>query len=256
MKPFVLAISAACLALAVAACGGAKSATPAPSVNVEAAAPSTSSTNTTEEPADYLQNSWDQTVEYFARADAICKAATDQLEAALPELEGMALDDVEFRITRKALAELRALPPPDVSAVNPVALCSHRGGTQQSADPPTRAEYIAQANAICRAAAGRLPFINLTPPEQALEVARIEEEALAELRALPQPEADRALLEEAFYSVVEQEIAVLREYAAASSAGATARALLVGMERVHLTHQRGGFTSGYGLGSCPVDLPA
>jgi hypothetical protein len=205
-------------------------------------------------------NTWAETVEYFAKADAICRGATDKLDAALQELlddaGALAAEELAFRVSGQALAQLRALPSPDVSAVNPVALCSHRGGTQESANPPTKAEFVAQANAICRAASGRLPWVNLTHAEVALQVARVEEEALAELRALPQPEADRAMLEEGFYQVVDQEIDALREYAAAASAGDTAHALLLGLERVHLTHQRDGFASSYGLDWCPMALPA
>jgi hypothetical protein len=277
MKLLILALTAAALILAVSGCGGggAESAGPAPSVPVETVSPATSGDGT-EGPADYLQNSGDQLVEYFAQADAICRAATDKLAAALPELPdetgseaagdlAFPKSDLAFRISRDALAELRALPPPNVSAVTPVALCSHRGRTQESANSPTRAEYIAQANEICRAATSRFNseyfYSGLREPEGAQAAAQIEEEALAQLRALPQPEADRALLEEGFYQVVEQEIDALRASAAAAADGDPARELLVGMERVHLTHQRDGFVSEYGLeigpgAGCPMELPA
>ncbi len=267
MKPLMLALSAACLAFAVAACGGggAESAGPVPSVPVEAQPTPTSTGDSENEPAGSLPSMGDyyaQAVDYVARADAICRAATDRLEEALTELDPterkdeISTGDLAFDISGDALAELRALSPPDAPAVNPVALCSHRGGTQESVNPPTRAEYIAQANTICNAASGRLGLIDLNWTGNALEIARIEEEVLAQLRALPQPEADRALLEEAFYSVVEGEIDALRAEAAAQSAGNNARALLLGYERVHLTHQRDGFTIGYGLGWCPLTLPA
>jgi hypothetical protein len=263
MKVVVLALAGSCLALAVVACGGggARSAGPAPSVPVETGPPATSRGNTTEEQAG---SGYGRTLQYAARADAICKAASDKLEAAVRKLDTtqpgdrQALDELAFRLSGNALAELRALPPPGGPAVNPVALCSHRGGTQGSVSPVTRAEFIAQATAICDAAFARLGFTDLTEPKQALKAARVEEEALAELRALPQPEADRALLEEAFYAVVEQDIEVLRAAAAASSAGDIARDYLLGEERVHLTHQRDQFATGYGLGGdgCPVPLPA
>jgi hypothetical protein len=209
-------------------------------------------------------------MEDVAQSDAICEAATDKLEAALTALgptatwDSIAAEDLAFEISGKALAELRALPPPDVPAVTPVALCSHRAGSQESASGPTRAEYIAQAIEICRAATSRFNSENfgrrgVAEPEGAETAARIEEEALAQLRALPQPEADRALLEEEFYQVVEQEIYALRSSAAA--AGDHARELLLSMERVHLTHQRDGFVGEYGLeigpgAGCPMELPA
>jgi hypothetical protein len=263
MKMVVLALAGSCLALAVVACGGggAKSAGPAPSVPVETGTPATSPGNTTEEQAG---SDYGRIVQYVARADAICKAASDKLEAAVRKLDTtepgdlQALDELAFRLSGNALAELRALSSPGGPAVNLVALCSHRGGTQGSDSPVTRAEFIAQATAVCDAAFGRLGFADLTDPKQALKVARVEEEALAELRALPQPEADRALLEEAFYSVVEQEIDVMRAAAAASSAGDIVRDYLLGEERVHLTHQRDQFAAGYGLGGdgCPLPLSA
>jgi hypothetical protein len=271
MKPLVLSLSAGVLALALAACGGggAESAGPAPSVSLETAAPAESAgdpipqcdVGAAPDPKGPCGASFAQAAEYSAQADAICEAATEKLEAAVTELDQtdqsagrIAKEDLAFEISKEALAELRALPPPPAAAaVNPVALCSHRGGTHETV---TRAEYIAQASAICGAANDEWRLGNLTPPEESLRAARIEKEALAQLRALPQPEGDRALLEEAFYSVVEDEIDAIREYAVAAAAGDTARALLVGMERVHLTHQRGNFAFGYGLGSCPMDLPA
>jgi hypothetical protein len=78
------------------------------------------------------------------------------------------------------------------------------------------------------------------------------EEALAQLRALPQPEADRALLEEGFYEVLEQEIYGHRETVAAESAGDYARMWLVASERAHLSRQREVFANNWGLvvGSC------
>jgi hypothetical protein len=283
MRPLVLFVSAVSLALALAACGGndgAESAGPAPSVPVETAPSATSVGGT----ADAVGTSYeDQLVEYVNQADAICKRAADKLEAtlaALPEgadMWDLAYQDLYFDITAEALAELRALPLPGTGAmypvVNPVALCSHRRGLQQNASGPTRAEFIAQANEICRAAESRFDSEIVEPgqtlPEESEATARIErwaleweaaadimEEALARLRALPQPEVDRALLEEGFFQVVEQEIYALRSSAAAAFAGDYARMHFAGMERVHLTHQRDGFTARYGLGGCPVSLPA
>jgi hypothetical protein len=292
MRPLVIALSAACLALALAACGGndgAKSAGPAPSVPVETAPPATSPGGTKEPGTDYYA----QLVEYVEQADAICKTATDKLEAtlaALPEGADMssaplALTDLFSKIEEDALAQLRALPPPETAAVNPVSLCSHRGWSQDSG--PTRAEFIAQANEICRAAESRWMSEIVEPaqtlPEASEATARIErwvlgweatadieEEALAKLRALPQPEADRALLEEGLYQVVDREIDVIRRWAAAASAGDYGRMWLdgptepiegaflqhLGSERVALTHQRDAFAAGYGLRWCPMGLPA
>ncbi len=270
MKPLVLALATACLAFAVAACGGtdgAESAGPVPSGSVGTEAPATFTGNQMEE---YFA----QAAEYSARADAICKTAQDRLEAVLAENDltesdltendltesEIALFDVAYQISQDALAELRALPRPEAAAaVNPVALtCGRRGWTQESVGL-TRDEFTFQAHAICREADRRTGLGDgeiFATPSSIEAVARIEEEVLAELRALPAPEADRALLEEAFYSIVEQEIDVLREWAAAESAGDSARALWLGMDRVHLTHQRDAFTMKYGLQWCPANLPA
>jgi hypothetical protein len=264
MKVLMLVLSGAWLTLVVAACAGAsaESAGPAPSVP----APATPPTNTAQQ---HTRSGYAQAVQYDTRADAICRAAAGKLEAAVAKLglpkvvaglppKSPELDELAFRVSADALAELRALSPPSGPAVNPVALCSHRGATQEGAKPVTRAEFRARASAICDAAFGKLGFVDLGDRRQALRAARIDEEALAELRALPQPEADRALLEESFYAVVDQEVAVLRETAVAIAAGDTARAYLLGEERVHLTHQRDAFAGGYGLGTdgCPVALSA
>jgi hypothetical protein len=273
VKPLVLSVSAACLLFIVAACGsgggGARSAGSAPSVSVETAARTTTTGATVEDGHGSIPSMFDyfdQAVAYEAQADAICDAATGKLEAAFKELPGGAndvtVDDLAFEVAGKALAKLRSLPPPGAApAANPVPLCSHRGGTQAGVDSPTRAEFISRATVVCAAASAKLGFPRLWTPGETLRAARIDEEALAKLRALPQPAADRALLEEAFYSVVDREITALREQAASTSAGDAARAVLLGYERVHLTHQRDGFAVGYGLQgtatwACPVALPA
>jgi hypothetical protein len=125
----------------------------------------------------------------------------------------------------------------------------------------TRAEYIAQADAICKAATDRfdeaVPGLDATDLEVtaawSLAAARFSEEALAELRALPPPKAHRARLNE-FYSLLEQQTDVLRQAAAAASAGDTARVGTLELERIRLTHQKDALEPG--LQWCPVSLPA
>ena len=286
MKPLVLALAppvSSSRSPRAAAATAPSPPGPAPSVSVETAPPATSRDVTTELPS--TSGHYDQLVEYVNQADAICKRAADKLEAtlaALPEgadMWDLAYQDLYFEISAEALVQLGALSLAERwVVVNPVALCSHRGGSQESASGPTRAEFIAQANEICRAADSRFQSEIVEPgqtlPEASEATARNEqyareweaaagilEESLAQLRALPQPEADRALLEEGFYQVVEQEIDALRSSAAAAFAGDYARMQLAGMERVHLTHQRDGFVANYGLEigagrSCPMALPA
>jgi hypothetical protein len=267
MKPLVLALSAACLALAVAACsgGGAESAGPVPSVPAETAV------DAAEEPAGTSPT----LTEYRAQAEAICQAAIDRIEAALGELDetGFEFGELVYRISGEALAELRALPPPvavsRAEAVNSVALCSG-GWTRENANERMTAEYIDQAAEICNAATQRFiaaaAEFQPTGREWELEdeaawnetAVRFSEEVLAELRALTPPEADRARFYQ-FYSLLEQQTDALRQAAAAAFAGDTARAALLGYERVHLTHQKDAFAgvlSAPGLQSCPVGLPA
>jgi hypothetical protein len=125
----------------------------------------------------------------------------------------------------------------------------------------TRAKYIAQADAICRAATDRLDAAVAELEGAELEVAaawseaaaRFSEEALEELRALHAPKAHRAHLNE-FYSLLELQTDVLRQIAAAASAGDSARAEALGWERVDLTHQKDALEPR--LQGCPVALPA
>ena len=122
-----------------------------------------------------------------------------------------------------------------------------------------RAEYSAQATAIC--SKGRfLPAaseIAFPTGERAIikNPARIVDKVLAKLRALPAPEADRAQLDE-LYSVLEQEIDVLRQVAAADAAGDRERSEKLSLERIDLTHRRDALVLEYGLYACALPLPA
>lgn len=128
-----------------------------------------------------------------------------------------------------------------------------------------RADFIAQAHAICRAATMRKDAVEVEPalerfPETseilpeiaAMEeaIARISEEAVAEMRALPAPDTARALFNE-FYRLAEQTVDIHRQTAAAASAGDTALVETLFWERVDLTHATDSF-----LERCPVELPA
>lgn len=133
-----------------------------------------------------------------------------------------------------------------------------------STDELTSAEYGAQARQICAAAFTSFTSVlaGLGPPSPYLgydavaheAAARISEEALAELRALPQPVNDRPRLERLFL-LMEQEIAVDRQLATAASVGDTALVDELMRERIGLTHQKDSM-GGRDFWNCPVSLGA
>jgi hypothetical protein len=129
-----------------------------------------------------------------------------------------------------------------------------------------RGDYIMQAHAICWAATDRKDAVEaelgfgrgypetseLLPEIAAMDeaIARISEEAVAEMRALPAPDTARALLNE-FYRLATQTIDIHRQTAAATLAGDAALVEILGWQRVDLTHKTDQF-----LMLCPVELPA
>ncbi len=129
--------------------------------------------------------------------------------------------------------------------------------------PPTSEQYTEGAEAICREASERLSAVLAdfyTPGAfdiddvEAFQViaAHISEETLAELRALPVPQTDRAGLEKE-YALREREIELMRQVAAARVAGDIARADDLIEKRVALTHER---QDGTLPSACPVNLGA
>jgi len=125
-------------------------------------------------------------------------------------------------------------------------------------DRLTKAEYLAQAQAICFAATERFGAATAAMTVRDLgrwhrAAVRFSEEALGKLRALRPPVADLATVDRE-YSLSEQEIDVLRQVATASFAGDIARVEDLNDERIDLTHQRDLLR--YLPGECPVSLPA
>jgi len=105
----------------------------------------------------------------------------------------------------------------------------------------TKAEYIAPADASCRAATDRfdaaladLDLLDLAGVNET--TVRFAEAALAELRALPAPEAGRAVLDREL-SLREQQIDVMRQAAEAARVGDGKRVEDLRQERIDLTHQ-------------------
>lgn len=133
-----------------------------------------------------------------------------------------------------------------------------------------RAEYIAQAQRICRAASAGLLAFPFTSTDVEGFVAYSEaatnalEKGIRELRALAPPEVDRARVNQVL-SFMELEPDLFRQAAAAAAAGDSARVQLRIGERIHLTHQKDGLllrlaslwgVSADALDGCPVSLPA
>jgi hypothetical protein len=150
-----------------------------------------------------------------------------------------------------------------------VACGASSGGTHASR---VRAKYIAQADAICKAATARFGAADFklsgTPVEQEAAwneaAARASERALTKLRALSPPKADRDPINEVI-SLMQLQTNVLRQAAAEGSAGHARAARLLGLKRIDLTHQKDGFAHRLGLlwgvspdplSGCPVSLPA
>jgi len=133
---------------------------------------------------------------------------------------------------------------------------------QFGSSPLTIEEYIAQVDAVCSAATARAesgpPGDDVAWIENAV---RVSDDALAELRALPGPDAVRAQMEEVF-ALLEAPIDVMRQVPAAASAGDTERVDKLQWERVDLTHRKDagvwevGSALGGALQRCPISLPA
>jgi hypothetical protein len=145
--------------------------------------------------------------------------------------------------------------------------CGFRGGTQASR---LRARYVARAHAICTAATatfGAAPALGADLEAEATwskAAARASEEALASLRALRPPKADRARVNR-IYALMERQTDLLRQLAAAASAGERARVNELGQERIRATHRKDELALGLALlwdappealYGCPVSLPA
>jgi hypothetical protein len=135
------------------------------------------------------------------------------------------------------------------------------GGTHESVDRLARAAYSIEAAGICQSTSDRFnaavaEYVDLSTLESRAAFSeaavRFSEEALAELRALPAPDTDRTGLKRAF-SLLERQVELERQMAAAASAGNRDRYESLANKRVAVTHGSDGL--GYFWG-CPVALPA
>ena len=127
----------------------------------------------------------------------------------------------------------------------------------------TRAKYLQRARKICDAAntkVGNLPggmfgysLSSKSSAEWATKMARIAEQTLAKLHALPPPPGKRALIDK-WFSFADRIPVVFRRLAAAASAGEATLAHDLNWKRIQLTHKEDGV--GYIPEPCPMTLPA
>jgi hypothetical protein len=148
------------------------------------------------------------------------------------------------------------------------------GGAVDTRVSSQRARYVAQAELICTAATARFrealpgPGTELTELEVeeawSKAAARFSKKALADLRALVPPKADRVRVNR-LLSSMELQTDVLRRLAPAASAGDTARVRDLSEKRIRLTHRKDGIANRLALfwgvfpgafSECPVGLPA
>ncbi len=131
--------------------------------------------------------------------------------------------------------------------------CGGDGG----GDRLTKEEYIAQADAICKATEDELDA--LAEPATKEEFASFLEEGLGlseaqleDLRALSPPEADEATLEEA-YSLVEQQLDVIRDMVDAVKADDEAAVQELITQGDALNDRADQIAADYGLKECGGD---
>jgi len=142
-----------------------------------------------------------------------------------------------------------------LAALLAVAGCG--GGGSGGGDRLTKEEYIAQADAICKATEEKLDA--LAEPTSKEEFASFLEEGLGlsegqldDLRALNPPEADEATLEEA-YSLVEQQLDVIRQMVDAVKADDEAAVQELITQGDALNDQADQIAADYGLKECGGD---
>jgi hypothetical protein len=148
------------------------------------------------------------------------------------------------------------------------------GDTVETRVSLLRARYVAQAELICTAATARFREAEPIPGAELADLefdaawskaaARFSEKALAKLRALVPPKADRDRVNRVLSSM-ELLTDVLRQLAAAASEGDAARVRILAEERIRLTHRKDGIAHRLALfwgvfpaafSGCPVSLPA
>jgi hypothetical protein len=137
-------------------------------------------------------------------------------------------------------------------------------GTPQSA-ALTRAEYLQQARKICFAANRKVRKLpggmfgyapSLSPRTNtawATKIARLAQQVLAKLHALPPPPANRIRVKR-WFSLADRYPPLFRRMADAASADELTRFAKLSHRRIELTHRED--RVGYFPWSCPLTLPA
>lgn len=150
--------------------------------------------------------------------------------------------------TRRAAAAVAALALAGVAAG-----CGGGGG----GDRLSKEEYIAQADAICKAANEKIDALG--EPETMEEIAtlaadaiEIQEESLADLRALEPPEADEAKLNEA-YALIDQQVGLGKEILEAAESGDLEKIQEILAEGEPIDDQADAIATEYGLTECGND---
>ncbi len=121
-------------------------------------------------------------------------------------------------------------------------------------DRLTKEEYIAQADAICKE--GNEKMLALAVPTGLEEVAElagqaieIQEQAVADLRALKPPEADEAILNEA-YDLLDRQIEIGKQIQAAAEAADQAKIQELFPQIDSVNRQATQIAKDYGLVEC------
>ncbi len=144
-----------------------------------------------------------------------------------------------------------------VAALALAGVAAGCGGGDGGGDRLTKDEYIAQADAICKAANEKIDALG--EPETMEEIAtlaadaiEIQTKSLADLRALKPPEADEAKLNEA-YALIDQQVGLGKEILEAAKAGDLEKIQKILAEGKPIDDQAGAIAADYGLKECGGD---
>jgi hypothetical protein len=123
-------------------------------------------------------------------------------------------------------------------------------------DGVTEAEYVRQANAVCRDGARRIAALRIpgradveSMPQRASEVVTLQRRALARLRAIRPPEDDRAEIAK-WIALVDQTVDQAEVSAESQRDGDISRALTANVNGAALDQRADELAEAYGLDDC------